>query len=129
MNMRYITTVSLSAMAVVLPSVAHAQTLTEQLKGANNVLNALFGVFVALAIVVFFWGLIKYLWSANPENASGGLKLMFWGIIALFVMVSIWGIIALLQKAFGVGGGSAIIPDGIDLDGPGGFGGGGGRGR
>ncbi len=120
MNLRHISTLPLSIVVVLLPLVAQAQTLTEQLRGANNVLNALMGVFIALAIVVFFWGLIRYLWSANAENASAGLKLMFWGVIALFVMVSVWGIIALLQRSFGVGGGGAIIPDAIDLRGFGG---------
>ncbi len=109
-------TTGMAVVSTLLPTLASAQTLTEQLRGAGTLLNALIGVFIALAIVVFFWGLIKYLWGANAENASEGLKLMFWGLIAVFVMVSVWGIIALLQRSFNVGGGAAITPDPVDLD-------------
>jgi len=72
---------------------------------------------------VFFWGLVKYLWSMSNEDAHEGLKIMFWGIIAIFVMVSIWGLIALLQRSFNVQGGAAITPALINFDktGPGGL--------
>ncbi|GEM_PF-331466 len=121
---------SLSALALgtlVLPSLVAAQAdLFGTLAKASAFFNILIGLFITMAIVVFFWGLIKYLWSMDQENAHEGLKIMFWGLIAIFVMVSIWGLIKLVQSTLGVrdvttitipkgpqyggGGGTTIIP-------------------
>ena len=99
--------------SILLPLVASAQTLSDTLVLASSLLNGIIGLFVTLAIVVFFWGLIKYLWSMGQEDAHEGLKIMFWGIIAIFVMVSIWGIIRLLQGSLRVQSTEPIIPRGI----------------
>jgi hypothetical protein len=48
----------------------------------------------SLAVLMFFWGLVKYIASAgNVEEAKKGKSIMTYGIIALFVMFSILGII------------------------------------
>jgi hypothetical protein len=52
-------------------------------------------------VVVFFWVLVKYIYSAGNEKPRGdGAALMMWGVIALFVMVSIWGLVAVLDNIF-----------------------------
>lgn len=97
--------------------VAAQQTAAQGLLGtlalANRILNGLVGLLILVAILAFFWGLIKYLFSGGGEDKSEGLKLMFYGVIAIFVMVSIWGIIRLLQNTFGVTQNTSITPDGI----------------
>lgn len=98
------------------PAIAGAASLLDTLALANTFLNALIGLAITLAIVVFFWGLIKYLWGASSENASEGLSIMMWGVIAIFVMVSIWGIIRLLQNTFNVTSTDPIIPKGIQIN-------------
>ena len=100
---------------VLLPFVASAATLLNTLALANTFLNALIGLFITLAIVVFFWGLIKYLVNAGEEKAAG-LTIMFYGILAIFVMVSIWGIIRLLQSTFSVTSTTPVIPQGIQIN-------------
>ncbi len=109
---KWISVLPLPALGILLPTLASAQldTLTDTVSNVGDFFNLVIGLFVALAVIVFFWGLIKYLWGANAENASEGLKLMFWGIIAIFVMVSIWGIIALLRTSFGVDTNESIRP-------------------
>ena len=99
--------------ALLLPVVASAATLTDTLVFISNFLNGVIGLFITLAIVVFFWGLIKYLWSMDVETAHESLKIMFWGVIAIFVMVSIWGIIRLLQSTLKVTSTDPVIPKGI----------------
>lgn len=101
--------------ALTLPSVVGAASLFDTLSLANTFLNALIGLFITLAIVVFFWGLIRYLWSMG-ENKSEGLQIMMYGVIAIFVMVSIWGIIRLLQNTFKVTSTDPIIPKGIQIN-------------
>ena len=101
-----------------LPSIVAAQqTAAQGLLGtlalANRILNGMVGLLILVAILAFFWGLVKYLFSGGGEDKSEGLKLMFYGVIAIFVMVSIWGIIRLLQNTFGVTQNTSITPDGI----------------
>ena len=105
--------------ALLLPALASAATLRDTLVLVSTFLNGVIGLFITLAIVVFFWGLIKYLWSMDHENASEGLKIMFWGIVAIFVMVSIWGIIRLLQSTLSVTSTDPVVPKGIIVN-PGG---------
>jgi hypothetical protein len=100
---------------VLMPSIASAQTLFYILGLANQFLNALIGLFITLAIVVFFWGLIGYLMS-DGEGKSAGLNRMMMGVVTIFVMVSIWGIIRLLQATFRTTSTDPIIPKGIQIN-------------
>ena len=63
---------------------------------------------IGAAVVAFFWGLLVYIFKSGKEGNKEGKKIMFAGIVALFIMVSLWGIIALLQSALGVP--SNVIP-------------------
>ena len=106
---------AVSIASLLLPAIASAATLQDTLIFLSTFLNGVIGLFITLAIVVFSWGLIKYLWSIDNENAHEGLKIMFWGLIAIFVMVSIWGIIRLLQSTLKVTSTDPIIPKGITV--------------
>jgi hypothetical protein len=77
---------------------------------AGNLLNSLIPLLIALALVIFFWGLIKYIMSAGEGGHGTGRNIMIAGIVALFIMVTIWGIIRLLQNTLGVGGDQPINP-------------------
>ncbi|MCR4325841.1 MAG: hypothetical protein NUV59_03490 [Patescibacteria group bacterium] len=112
---RIIGTSAIASGVLVLPALASAATLLNTLALANTFLNALIGLFITLAIVVFFWGLIKYLVNAGEEKAAG-LNIMFYGVLAIFVMVSIWGIIRLLQSTFSVTSTTPVIPQGIQIN-------------
>lgn len=106
---------ALGAAAVLLPLIASAQTLLNTLALVSTFLNSLVYLFITLAIVIFFWGLIRYLWSVGEEKHKG-LEIMMYGVIAIFVMVSIWGIIRLLQSTFRVTSTEPVIPKTIQLD-------------
>lgn len=97
-----------SAVLFALPAVAFAQTPTNLLGLINlvgTVLNALIPILIALALVVFFWGLVKYIISKKPGE---GRSIMIAGLVGLFVMVSVWGIIRLAQNTLGVNNSTAI---------------------
>jgi hypothetical protein len=103
---------SLSSLVLALPTIAFAQAtgLLGTLTTVNRFLNGLVGIIITIAILVFFWGLVRYLTNVGEEKHNG-LITMFYGLIAIFVMVSIWGIIHLLQATFGItGGNQAIVP-------------------
>ncbi len=59
-------------------------------------------IIASLALLAFFWGLVKFISNAGDEKAIGdGKSLMKWGLVALFVMVSIWGILRLAYGELG----------------------------
>ena len=80
--------------------------LTQLISFAGDVLNRLIPVLIAVALVVFFWGLIQYI-----RTHKGGKDIMIAGLVGLFIMVSVWGIIRIAQNTLGVGsGGPPSIP-------------------
>jgi hypothetical protein len=109
---------SLSTLVLALPFIVSAQSLglMGTLVTINRFLNGLIGIIITMAIIVFFWGLVRYLVDVGEQKHSG-LIMMFYGLIAIFVMVSVWGIVHLLQATFGISGANqaivpAIIPSG-----------------
>lgn len=102
-----------------LPAFALAQPRTANLDNLGNFVTQIGGVVAriipvmfALAIVYFFWGVIKYIRSAgDPKEADAGKSIMIYGVIGIAVMASIYGLIAWLQGTLGVGsGGTVILP-------------------
>ncbi len=89
-----------------LPLVASAQTpsnLTTLIQFVGDTLNRIIPVLIAAAVVVFFYGLIKYILNAGKGHEEGR-KVMIAGLLGLFIMVSFWGIIRLMQNTLGVSG-------------------------
>jgi hypothetical protein len=64
-------------------------------------INMLVPLLIGLAVVVFFVGLVKYIWGGAEAKASA-ISSMVWGVIAIAVMVSIWGLVGLLAGMAGV---------------------------
>ncbi|HEV3245406.1 MAG TPA: hypothetical protein VG102_03535, partial [Candidatus Paceibacterota bacterium] len=102
MRARFIATSLLGLAVVSLPALAAAQSLLNTLGFFNTLLNAAIGLLVTLAIIAFFWGLIRYVLAAGEEGKKNALSMMLYGVITIFVMVSIWGIVRLLQSTFQV---------------------------
>ncbi|MES2202873.1 MAG: hypothetical protein V4474_00915 [Patescibacteria group bacterium] len=75
----------------------------------GDTLNRLIPVVIALTVIIFFWGLFKYVKGAGKDAASGR-HIMIAGLLALFVMVSVWGIIRLMQNTLGVSVAPVAIP-------------------
>lgn len=106
-------TAILSLAIFAFPFIASAQALQpikNLIVAVGGILNMLIPVLIAAALVVFFWGLVKYIRSPG-KGLSEGRNMMIAGILSLFIMVSIWGLVNLAQNAFGVSGsGSVQIP-------------------
>lgn len=93
-----------------LPLVAAAQTpsnLTTLIAFVGDTLNRLIPLLIAAAVVVFFWGLVKYI--LGGKGIKTGKNIMIAGLLGLFVMVSFWGIIRLMQNTLGVDGSVPVI--------------------
>jgi len=94
--------IALAALSLPLFASAQVNRLQDLLGTFQGLLNAAIVLLITLAIVVFFWGLIAYLATEGAEGKAKGLKIMLYGILAIFIMFSIYGIIRLLQKTFNV---------------------------
>jgi len=56
---------------------------------------------IALAVVFFLYGILKYIASGDDEESRKKSKnVMIYGIIGLFVMISFWGIVNILVNTF-----------------------------
>jgi hypothetical protein len=101
------------ALLLALPVVASAQALQPVrnfVVALGGIIDILIPILIALALVVFFWGLIQYIRKSGEGHAEG-IKVMTAGLVALFIMVSVWGIINLAQNALGVNpGGVVAVP-------------------
>ncbi len=90
-----------SALLLPQPAFAAFEGFQDLIKGAGGVLQLLLALLIGVAVVVFFWGVITYIFHADDEKAvERGRRIMVGGIIGLFVMLAIWGIIGLIAYIF-----------------------------
>jgi type III secretory pathway component EscT len=107
-----------------MPFVAGAQEaqvdlgfFEQLLDGIADLINIAIPILIALAVLLFIWGLVVFIFSQGDDEAKArGKSLMVWGIIALFVIVSVWGLVALLNQITGVGQGATYQPVETGLD-------------
>ncbi len=98
----------ITGILLAVPAVTFAQGFTAvntMATGFGVIVTTLIPILMGLAVLVFFWGLVKYIASASDEAAKeSGKTLMIWGMIALFVMVALWGILGWVQSQLGLSG-------------------------
>lgn len=95
-------TIALALFAV--PAVASAQegpTVEGLFFWIQDIINIAVPILIAAAVLVFLWGVLKYILKAgDPEKRKEAQQTMIWGIIGIFVMVSIWGLVNILVRTF-----------------------------
>ena len=100
------------------PAFAFAQTgrfsnIKGLMEGIGDIIDVALPIVVGLALLAFFWGLVKFIFAqGNEEAKADAKKLMLWGLIALFVMVTVWGLVRFIGNALGITeyGGTIPIP-------------------
>jgi hypothetical protein len=103
--MRPLATLSAAALAA-LPAQAAAAMSLIQLSDAiqRTVYKPLVGVIIGVALVLFVWGVFRYISQSGDEaKAAEGVKMMSYGIVVLFVMFSVWAIVRMFLAFFGIG--------------------------
>lgn len=76
-----------------------------------DILNSVVALIVALAVVTFIWGVLKYITAGeSEEKIREGRNYIIFGIIGIFVMVSVWGLVALLVNTFELDSSSLPVP-------------------
>ena len=110
---RIIGSSAVALIALLAPLMANAQSITSVTTLISALINYAIGILIGVAILAFFWGLIKFLYKQSPEEKKSGTRLMINGVIAIAVMLSIYGLVRLLQNTFGVGNNASVPPPSI----------------
>lgn len=89
-----------------------AQTINAFLDKINQfILNPLIVLMFVVALLVFFWGLVEFIYKAGSDDGRDtGKRNMLWGIIGMFIMVAVYGIIRLILDTFGLNTPTYIAP-------------------
>ena len=67
------------------------------------ILNPIIVLLFAVALLVFFWGIVKFIAKNSDTTArEEGKKTMIWGIVGMFIMVAVYGIIRIILATFGI---------------------------
>jgi SNF family Na+-dependent transporter len=89
---------------ITLPIFSYAQNLSKTrtlLENADDIVRTvLVPLAFTLALLFFFWGVAKYIWSAGDKEE--GKKIMVWGVVALTVMTTIWGLVYFIGTELGL---------------------------
>lgn len=68
--------------------------------------NALTILFASLAVLAFFWGLVKFIWNAGDERTlEEGKLMMIWGLVGIGIIFCLWAIVGFIQDTLSIGGG------------------------
>jgi|SRR3989344_4831039 len=105
MKLKLIKIASLATLA--LPLVASAAIsstwFTDAIASIQSVLDALVPLLIGLAVVVFLWGVVKFVTAAgDEEKRKEGKSFIIWGLVGIAIMVTLWGLIALLTNWTGI---------------------------
>lgn len=73
-------------------------------RSIGRLINIALPLVVGLALLAFFWGLVKYIFAQGSEEAKADAKkVMLWAVVALFVMVSVWGLVNFIGAQLNIG--------------------------
>ena len=68
-------------------------------KVVTGVLNPLIYLMFSVAIAVFIWGIIGFIWNADNESArETGKQHIIWGMVGLLIMSAVAGIIEIIRR-------------------------------
>jgi hypothetical protein len=74
----------------------------------NLINNILVPVLMAIAFIVFIWGIYKYFiyGAAEEKSQTEGRQLVLWGLIGFVIILSLWGIVNLFMGTLGLSAGT-----------------------
>ena len=72
--------------------------------GVGGLVTMLPPILLGVAVVVFFFYLIKYLIAGknDPAEKKKALTSMIYALVAIFIMVTLWGIVAFFGDFIGI---------------------------
>jgi len=69
----------------------------------TKIVNPVITVMFVVALVVFLWGIFKFVASEEGgEDHTKGKSAMVWGIVGFLIMVGVYGILAFVKSSIGL---------------------------
>ena len=67
----------------------------------EHILNPIIILGFVVATIVFFYGIAKFIWSADSDtDRDEGKRSIMYGIVGLFIMFSVFGIVHFILDTF-----------------------------
>ena len=83
------------------PQISFAVGFDEYVYNLIIPLNDVVPVLLGIAVVVFIWGVIKYMvTSEDPAKKEGAKRVLVIGVIGIFILVSVWGFVSIILTIF-----------------------------
>src|SRR3989344_425085 len=108
LSLTYLAAVAVAAMP--LATFAAGAQLENLMDTIGRLVKSAIPILVGLALVFFIIGLIRFVIAAEEEKRKEGKSMMWWGVVALFVIVSIWGITAFIGEQLGISQQTTVNP-------------------
>ena len=92
------------------------ESLTKLIKGTQSIAVLISGTLFTIAFIAFIIVVITFIWKRR--NGDKGLEqareMLWWSVVAMFVLMAVWGIVYFLASNLGIGlGGCAPKPSPI----------------
>jgi hypothetical protein len=93
--MKYLFPLSLAAFPILVGAQSGVFRLLDLV---SSLIRATVPVIIGLAVLVFIFGILKYVIAKDEGAQKEARSVILWGVIILFVMVSVWGLVNLLGE-------------------------------
>jgi 4-amino-4-deoxy-L-arabinose transferase-like glycosyltransferase len=87
---------------VFFPAFVYALSFADIVGNILRFLNVIVGLIVAVALFIFLYGSITYIFNAGDESKrKESIQYIVFGLFGLFVIVGVWGLVSLLANFIG----------------------------
>jgi TRAP-type C4-dicarboxylate transport system permease small subunit len=94
----------ISSLGFLVPFAAFAQDLQGVAEAIREVIDIVIPALMALAVAVFFYGIVKYILSSGDSSGEKEARgYITWGLVGVFVLACFWGLIEILANTLGIG--------------------------
>jgi len=69
----------------------------------QQILNSAIPLLLALGVVYFIWGVVRFMISDSEEAKTKGKDQIIYGIVGLAVIIGLWGLVNIITNTFGLG--------------------------
>jgi hypothetical protein len=80
------------------------------LVNVQQIINSIIPVLVALGVVYFVWGVVRFMIGDTEEAKTKGKDTIIYGIIGFAVIMGLWGLVNIVVNTLGFGAAGTLTP-------------------
>jgi hypothetical protein len=69
-----------------------------------KIINSLFPLLIAVALVVFIWGIIRFVLAKGAPQKNGAKQIIFFGVLSITASFTLFGFALFIRNFFGLDG-------------------------